>query len=135
MKYNGKPVKVEDGKGIIEFVANASSYDKENQSKQTWKGEITFTTPFGDTTLKIEEEFIVAKPVVQVQSGSVSALYLNCGNVLQINVPALGTDYNPSFTASGADVVKGSKKGMVTVIPKQGKENHKTKQLRKKREQ
>ncbi|WP_020526132.1 gliding motility protein GldM [Flexithrix dorotheae] len=121
MKYNGKPVKVEDGKGIIEFVANASSYDKENQSKQTWKGEITFTTPFGDTTLKIEEEFIVAKPVVQVQSGSVSALYLNCGNVLQINVPALGTDYNPSFTASGADVVKGSKKGMVTVIPKQGK--------------
>ena len=117
MTYNGKPVKVEDGKGIIEFVASASSYDSENKSKQTWKGEITIQTPLGDTTLKIEEEFIVAKPVIQVQSGSVSALYLNCGNELQINVPALGAEYDPSFTASGADVIKGAKKGAVTVIP------------------
>ena len=117
MTYNGKPVKVEDGKGIIEFVASASSYDKENKSKQTWKGQITIQTPMGDTTLQIEEEFIVAKPIIQVQSGSVSALYLNCGNELQVNVPALGAEYNPSFSAQGADVIKGAKKGAVTVIP------------------
>ncbi len=121
MTYNGKPIKVEDGKGMIEFVANASSYDKENKSTQTWKGEITIQTPLGDTTLKVEEEFIVAKPVIQVQSGSVSALYLNCGNELQINVPALGTEYDPSFNANGGDVIKGAKKGAVTVIPNRAK--------------
>ncbi|MEM1136084.1 MAG: gliding motility protein GldM [Bacteroidota bacterium] len=121
MTYNGKPIKVEDGKGIIEFVASAKSYDKENKSKQIWKGEIKIQTPLGDTTLQVEEEFIVAKPVIQVQSGSVSALYLNCGNVLQVNVPALGSEYNPSFSATGADVIKGAKKGSVTVIPNKAK--------------
>jgi len=123
MTYNGRPVEVVDGKGQIEFTANASSYDKENKSTQTWKGTITISTPRGDTTFEIEEEFEVAKPVVQVQSGSVSALYLNCGNVLQINVPALGTAYEPSFTASGAQVIQGAKKGMVTVVPNKGQVN------------
>jgi len=121
MVYNGKEINVEDGKGIIEFVASASKYDKENKSKQTWKGEITIQRPIGDTTLYIEEEFVVAKPVIQVQSGSVSALFLNCGNVLQVNVPALGAEYDPSFSAKGADVIKGAKKGAVTVIPNQAK--------------
>lgn len=121
MTYNGKAVKVENGKGIIEFTANAGSYDKENKSVQKWKGSITIEAPTGDTTLQIEEEFIVAKPVIQVQSGSVQALYMNCGNVLQINVPALGNAYAPSFSASGASVIKGAKKGAVTVVPDKGK--------------
>jgi gliding motility-associated protein GldM len=117
MTYNGSEIKVEDGKGIIEFTANASNYDAENKSKQTWRGTITFNTPLGDTTLTIETEFIVAKPVIQVRSGSVSALFLNCGNPLQIDVPALGASYEPSFRASGAEVIPGAKKGLITVVP------------------
>jgi gliding motility-associated protein GldM len=108
---------VKDGKGLIEFTAQAANYDAEGNSKQTWKGSITIQTPKGDSTYDVTTEYIVAKPVVQVQSGSVSALYLNCGNVLQINVPALGATYDPSFTATGGEVVKGEKKGQVTIVP------------------
>jgi gliding motility-associated protein GldM len=48
----------------------------------------------------------------------VNALYLNCGNELIVNVPALGTSYNPSFSGKGADFVADkSRRGVVTVIP------------------
>ena len=63
------------------------------------------------------EEYIVARPVISVQSASVSALYRNCGNELNVQVPALGSTYNPAFTASGATVIKGSEKGKVTLVP------------------
>jgi len=68
----------------------------------------------------IEEniEYYVAKPVIQIQSAAVQALYLNCGNELNVRVPALGMEYNPSFRATGADVVAGGAKGLVTLIPK-----------------
>ena len=62
-------------------------------------------------------EYFVAKPVIQVQSASVQALYLNCGNELQINCPQLGSAYSPTFTASGANTIKGAKTGQVTVVP------------------
>jgi gliding motility-associated protein GldM len=52
-----------------------------------------------------------------VQSASVQALYLNCGNELNIQVPALGSIYDPSFSATGASVIKGANKGLITVIP------------------
>src|SRR5690606_11783038 len=48
---------------------------------------------------------------------SVQALYLNCGNELNVQVPALGATYDPSFTATGGSVIKGSEKGTVTVVP------------------
>ena len=59
--------------------------------------------------------------MIQIQSASVQALYLNCGNEIQINVPALGSEYNPTFSARGGDVVRGSKAGEVTIIPKSKK--------------
>lgn len=67
--------------------------------------------------MTIEENYFVAKPVVQVQSASVQALYLNCGNNLDVTIPAFGEDYNPSFSSSTGEVIKGAKKGNVTVVP------------------
>ncbi len=55
--------------------------------------------------------------MVQVRSAALQALYQNCGNELDIQVPALGTAYNPSFSSREADVRKGSRTGLVTVIP------------------
>ncbi len=47
---------------------------------------------------------------------------MNCGNMVNIEVPTLGTNYNPSFTSGGgADIIKGDKPGKVTIIPKQRK--------------
>jgi gliding motility-associated protein GldM len=117
MTYQGRPIKVEKGLGKVEFTASAGAYDKEGISKQTWTGTIRINNQGRDTTFTVKEEYFVAKPVIQVQSASVQALYLNCGNELNIQVPALGATYEPSFSASGASVVKGATKGLVTVVP------------------
>ena len=47
---------------------------------------------------------------------------MNCGNNVNIEVPSLGTNYNPTFGAGGnAEIIKGDKPGKVTIIPKQRK--------------
>jgi len=117
MSYQGKPLTVVDGKGQVEFVAAASNYDADGNSKQTWKGQITLNQNGRDSTYNLTEEYIVAKPVIQVQSAAVQALYFQCANELNIQVPALGAVYDPSFSASGGNAIKGAKKGEVTIIP------------------
>src|SRR5699024_2823702 len=42
---------------------------------------------------------------------------LNCGNELNVQVPALGSAYNPSFSATGASAIEGNQKGLVTLVP------------------
>ncbi len=118
MKFAGKDLAVKDGIGLVEFTAQGGSYDAEGNFKTKWKGEINIPKPGGgDTTMMIEEEYIVAKPVIQIQSASVSALYFNCGNELNVQVPALGSTYNPKFQGSGGDFLSGGKKGVVTIVP------------------
>jgi gliding motility-associated protein GldM len=117
MTYQGRPVKVVDGKGLVEFTAAASNYDAEGNSEQTWKGQIVLNQNGEQKVYPIEEKYIVAKPVIQVQSAAVQALYFQCANELNVQVPALGAVYDPSFSASGGSAIKGAKKGMVTIIP------------------
>jgi gliding motility-associated protein GldM len=118
MFVNGKKVPVADGFGKVEFPATASNYDAEGLSKQTYKAEIKVTLPGGkDTTYTNNIEYFVAKPVIQVQSASVQALYLQCGNELNVQVPALGNNYQPNFTAEGATAIEGNKRGVVVVVP------------------
>ncbi|MCU0390703.1 MAG: gliding motility protein GldM [Thermoflexibacter sp.] len=115
-------VKLENGIGHIEFKASGSNYDKEGNEKKSWQGAITIRTTRGtDTTFKVEQEYVVAKPVIQIQSATVKALYLNCGNELSVQVPALGVNYDPSFSASSAEVIKGAKKGDIIIVPSAAK--------------
>jgi|TARA_B110000503_G_C7173547_1_gene425695 gliding motility-associated protein GldM len=118
MTYNGREVRVESGKGFIEFIASANFGEKEMESRQTFEASITVPLPGGgDTTYSSIEEYFVMKPVIQIQSQSVNALYLNCGNKLDVQVPALGTTYNPTFTAAGGLAIKGATLGLVTIVP------------------
>lgn len=118
MTMDGRPIKVENGKGKIEFTASPGAYDKDGNAKKTWTGKITFKQNGRDTSFTQKYEYIVAKPVVQVQSASVGALYLNCGNKLNIQVPALGSTYQPSFRVSGGmGMPNAAKKGEITVVP------------------
>jgi gliding motility-associated protein GldM len=118
IKVDGRELSVDkDGRGKLEFTATGGAYDKDGLAKKSWNGAITFKNKGRDTTFIVKGEYVVAKPVIQVQSGAVSALYMNCGNPLQINVPALGSVYNPSFAATGANVQNGSQKGEIYVIP------------------
>jgi gliding motility-associated protein GldM len=117
MTYNGKNIQVEGGVGKVEFIASASSYTN-NQSRQTYEAKITVPLPGGgDTTYASVEEYFVLKPTIQIQSKSVSALYLNCGNALDVQVPALGSTYNPSFSVTGGRHFMGQAIGQVTIVP------------------
>ena len=119
MTADGDTLEVANGKGYYEFTATGGSYDRDGLSKQSYVGAISVTLPGGkDTTFVDTVEYFVARPVIQIQSASVQALYLNCGNEIQVNVPALGSEYNPAFSANGGDVQKGSKAGQITIIPK-----------------
>ena len=119
MTANGDTLEVENGRGLYEFTTTPGSYDREGLAKKSYIGAISVTLPGGrDTTFIDTVEYFVARPVIQIQSASVQALYLNCGNELQVNVPALGSSYSPSFSMTGGDVIKGSQIGQVTLVPK-----------------
>ncbi len=106
--------------GKVSFPASASSYDANNMSKQTFDAEIRLgDSP--DQIYKRKIEYFVAKPVIRVTTGNRPTLYLNCGNSVSIEVPSLGTNYNPNFSAKGAELVKGDKPGKVTIVPKERK--------------
>jgi gliding motility-associated protein GldM len=121
MTVNGKSIPVDGGMGKIEFTAQADKYDADNRAEKSFKAAITIEQSGKKETYEETFSYYVTKPVIQVQSQSVQALYLNCGNELQVNVPALGTTYDPSFTAKGGVAIKGQKTGQVTIIPKSPK--------------
>jgi gliding motility-associated protein GldM len=112
---------VEDKTGVkmgkIEFTASGGAYGADGLAKKTFKADIKMN----DTTFTETIEYFVAQPVIKVTTGNVPTLYMNCGNFVNIEVPSLGTSYNPSFNAAGATIIKGTKAGQVTIIPKQRK--------------
>jgi len=119
MTVNGEDIPVDsNGMGLVNFPATPGSYNAQGEAKKSFIGAISFTMPGGKDTLFVDTiDYYVVRPVMQIQSASVQALYLNCGNELNIQVPALGTNYNPTYSAQGAATIPGSKKGDVTVVP------------------
>jgi len=114
MFRNGSPLPVEDGFGKIEFKATAKSFNKEGQSKQTYVAEINYN----DSLFREEIEYIVVKPTLQITSDAVKALYLNCGNPLNVQCPQLGTQFAPTFSATGAQVFpEPNNRTSITVLP------------------
>ncbi|MCR6642301.1 MAG: gliding motility protein GldM [Sporocytophaga sp.] len=106
-----------NGIGKFSFTASGGNYTG-GEIKKSWTGKIKIKKPNGqDTTYTITEEYIVTEPVIQVESATPPALYKNCGNKLNVQVPALSNNYNPDFRVEGASVIKGSKKGEVTIVP------------------
>ena len=119
MTADGDTLDVTNGRGYYEFIAQGGGYDKDGKVKKSYIGTISVTLPGGkDTTFVDTIDYYVARPVIQIQSASVQALYFNCGNEIQVNVPALGTNYNPTFSVTGGDIERGGKAGQITIIPK-----------------
>ncbi|MBC6608611.1 gliding motility protein GldM [Hymenobacter sp. BT188] len=118
MTMNGTPIPVgPDGKGKVEFTATPGGFDAAGNAKKQWIGTVRFKQNGRDTTFKVPVSYTVTKPVMQIQSASVQALYFKCGNKLNVQVPALGAQYKPSFSASGAQAIPGSKTGDITLVP------------------
>ena len=106
--------------GKVEFTAQGGGYDQHGIAKKAFKAEIKVK----GQTFTQNIEYFVAAPVIRVTTGNAPTLYMNCGNNVFIEVPALGTAYNPAFSAAGgAEIIKGDKPGKVTIIPKQRKVN------------
>jgi gliding motility-associated protein GldM len=113
---------VEDKTGVkmgkVEFTAQGGGYDSHGFAKKSFKAEIKMN----DRTFTENIEYEVAQPTIRVTTGNAPTLYMNCGNTVFIEVPALGTAYNPVFSSGGsAEIIKGDKPGRVTIIPKQRK--------------
>ncbi|MCB0487399.1 MAG: gliding motility protein GldM [Cyclobacteriaceae bacterium] len=106
--------------GKVSFPASAGAYDATGLARKTFEAEIRIGDS-EDQIYKQSIEYFVAKPVIRVTTGNAPTLYMNCGNLVNIEVPALGTDYNPSFSARGGSVIKGDKPGRVTLVPKERK--------------
>lgn len=119
---NGKKIAAFDDEtgvkmGKVEFVAQGGGYDKDGYAKKSFKATIQLT----DTAYTREIEYLVAQPVIRVTTGNAPTLYMNCGNNVNIEVPALGSNYNPNFGAKGAEVIKSSQPGKVTIVPSRRK--------------
>jgi gliding motility-associated protein GldM len=99
--------------GKVKFTASGGGYDKDGFAKKSYKAEIKLP----DTTLTQIIEYRVAQPTIKVTTGNAPTLYMNCGNNVTIEVPALGTSYNPAFASKDAEIRKGDKPGKVTIIP------------------
>jgi gliding motility-associated protein GldM len=118
MSLNGAPLRVQDGKGLIEFTAQGGAYDKDGLTAKSLTGTIRFPTGTGrDTTINLKYDYKVAKATYQVDAGSLPPLYLGCKNILSVSSPAMGALWNPSFTANGGSVITGGKKGQVIIVP------------------
>ena len=118
MFFNGSSIPVDtSGVGTISFVAQPGDYDASGLAQKSYEAVIKLDLPGGkDTTFTETIDYFVIKPTIQIQSASVNALYFKCGNELSVAVPALGSSYNPTFKATGAEVVSGTG-GNVTLVP------------------
>jgi gliding motility-associated protein GldM len=119
MSVGGQSITVdENGMGSYSFIATGGSYTPDGYARKVWTGQIKMKKSDGqDTVYTVTEEYLVAKPMIEVRSGAQPTLYRNCGNKLNVQVPALGNAYNPVFNADGAKVISGQGKGSVIIVP------------------
>lgn len=117
MSLGGAPLRVQDGKGVIEFTAQGGAYDKDGLASKSLQGTISFATGTGrDTTISMKYDYKVARPTYQIETGTLPPLYLACKNILSVQSAALGPLWNPSFGGNGAEFINNGK-GKVIIVP------------------
>jgi gliding motility-associated protein GldM len=123
MTAGGRKLKVTSGMGEYKFKASLpkSKPNKDGLYPSSYTAIIEVPDPLDPSVMKKftkKVQYFVSKPVIQVKAGDINALYKDCGNPLNIQVPALGALYAPTFVVSGGSQRKGPKgKGSIIVIP------------------
>ncbi len=118
MFRNGQPLTVTTDPETNIKMANIE-FTASGEGKQSYTA--TINPGGGKDPLIRKIEYEVIKPTIRITNGNAPSLYMNCGNFVNIEVPALGASYNPSFTIKGGSLEKGDKPGKVTIIPKERK--------------
>lgn len=106
-----------DGSGIIKFRVAASTYDAAGQTRKQFKTTACYKEKKQLVTLVATHSYLIQRPHMVYTVPAGDTLYMSCGNELFVTCPELGTQYNPSFQASGSIVIRGSQKGQVTLVP------------------
>lgn len=116
---NGRPVPLESDSltgirmGRIKLPADFGADDNIRRTNEV-------TLKYAGKEYRQRFEYYVVQPVIRVTTGNAPILYMNCANNVNIEVPALGVNYHPSFNAgNGAEIIVGDKPGKVTIIPRQ----------------
>lgn len=114
-------MKVEDDGGAILTVgARGGSIPKgKNEGKQSYSYTVQVPKATGGfETINRTEEFTVRKPEVVITSAAIQILYSQCGNDVNIDVPALGDQYNPSVAVNNGSVIPNKKsKKKFRIVP------------------
>jgi gliding motility-associated protein GldM len=118
MFRNGAPLSVTTDSETSIKMANIE-FPASGEGKQSYEAKI-LPGPGKDPLIR-KIEYEVIRPTIRITNGNAPSLYMNCGNFVNIEVPALGANYNPSFSIKGGTLEKGDKPGKVTIIPKERK--------------
>lgn len=112
MSVNGKPLPFHDGLALYEETTTGSG-----TKRLDFEAEVRL---FGNdiTVISNTESYQTVSSFIEVSSQAISSLYRNCGNRLNIQVPALGNNYHPRFAVDGAEFRYGKDRGFITVLPK-----------------
>jgi len=104
---------------IMSMNAPGSFAKGQNEKEINYTATAVIKDAFGeDKELRLNGSYKVRKPEVVITSASVQNLYYKCGNIINVDVPALGDLYNPVFSASNASVLKSkSDKKKITIVP------------------
>ena len=104
----------------MKIMASGSVIPK-NASEGVQNYSATITVPKADggkAILKVNGKFRVRKPEIQITSAAIQIMYRECGNDINVDVPALGDLYDPVITATAAEVeINKTQKRKVRVIP------------------
>lgn len=104
---------------ILSQTASGGFAKGKNEKEASYNATAVIPDAYGnEKELRLTGTYTIRKPEVVITSASVQNLYYNCGNTINVDVPALGDLYNPKFTASSAKVIPGSSdKKRVTIVP------------------
>ncbi len=114
ISVNEEELPINEGVAVFEEVSQIESGNV-NVRNLHYSAEIEL---FNETrTITTFDSYKTVVPFLEVSSQAVNSLYLNCGNQVSINVPALGSDYSPRFEVVGGDFKYGNRPGSMTIVP------------------
>lgn len=115
---------VDGGYAAVFSVPASARVIPPGQRKGKQQYTVTARVPRADGSfqeLQLRGSFEVVKPAIVVTSAAVQILYAECGNDLNIDVPALGELYDPRVTADNAQVIQSKQsKKKFRVVPRGG---------------
>lgn len=122
-EFVGPGVAMDAGGSSATMTINANGAvipEGKNEGVQNYSATIKVPRADGSIqTLPLKGSFTVRKPEVVVRSKALQILYKDCGNTVDVDVPALGDGYNPDFSKSkgGAILKSATRRSEITIVP------------------